>query len=98
MEIKDLISKKTGRPFLLGAELDEQVKQCLNHLRTSGGIVNTTITQGVAVGIVKNAESNLLVINGGHILMTESWAKSLLSRMGFVKRRRTTTANVCQKL
>ena len=57
-----------------------------------GGIVNTAITLGVAEGIVKNADSNLLVMNGGHIVLTKSWAKSLLSRMGFVKRRGTTTA------
>ena len=31
-------------------------------------------------------------MNGGHIVLTKSWAKSLLSRMGFVKRRGTTTA------
>ena len=33
MEIKELPSRKRGRPFPLGAELDEQVKQYLNHVR-----------------------------------------------------------------
>ena len=47
---------------------------------------------GVEEGIVKNADSNLLAINGGHIVLTKSWAKSLLSRMGFIERRGTTTA------
>ena len=94
MEIKELPSKKRGRPFLLGAELDEQVKQYLAHVRGAGGIVNTAIILGVAEGIVKNVDSNLLAINGGHIVLTKSWAKSLLSRMGFVKRRGTMTAKI----
>ena len=94
MEIKELPSKKRGRPFLLGTELDEQVKLYLAHVRGAGGIVNTVITLGVAEGIVKNAGSNLLAINGGHIVLTKSWDKSLLCRMGFIKRRGTMTAKI----
>ena len=38
-----------------------------------------------------NSDANLLVANGGHIDLTKYWAKYLLSRMGFVKRRVNTT-------
>ena len=34
----------------------------------------------------KNHDSNLLALNGGHIALTKSWGKSLLKRMGFVRR------------
>ena len=61
MGIKELPNKKRGCPFLLGTELDEQVKQYLNHLRI-GGIVNTAITQGIVEGIVKNADRNVLAV------------------------------------
>ena len=72
MEIKELPSKKRGRPFLLEAELDEQVKQYLTHIRGTGGIFNTAITMGVAECIVKNVDSNLLATNGSHIVLTRS--------------------------
>ena len=33
----------------------------------------------------------MLVEYGGHIVLTKDWAKSILRRMGFVKRRGTTS-------
>ena len=94
IDIEELPTKKRGRPFLLGEELDKQVQTYLTHLRSTGSPVNTAITLGVAEGIVKNEVFNLLATNGGHIVLTKHWAKGLLARMGFVKRRSTTTAKV----
>ena len=45
-------------------------------------------------GIVRNADSNMLAVNGGHILITKDWAKNMLHRMGFVNRRASTRAKV----
>ena len=48
-------------------------------------------------GIVKNGDSNLLTTNGSngsHIVLTKYLAKGLLTRMGFVKQRSTTTAKI----
>ena len=39
-------------------------------------------------------DSNLLAINGGHITIRKDWVKSLLCRMGYVKRRVSTSAKV----
>ena len=47
-----------------------------------------------AEGIVRNADSNMLAVNGAHILITKDWAKNLLHRMGFVKRRASTKVKV----
>ena len=47
-----------------------------------------------AEGIIKNHDSNLLASNGGHIVLTKAWGKSILHRMGFVKRRASTKAKV----
>ena len=74
--------------------MDRQVQAYLTYLRSTGLPVNTAITLGVAEEIVKNEDSNLLATNGGHIVLTKYWAKGLLTRMGFVKRRSTTTAKV----
>ena len=91
-EIKELPSKKRGRPIMLGAELDLQVETFLKELRSNGGVVNTAITMAAAEGIVQNSDSKLLAKNGGNIVISKHWAKSLLVRMGFVKRRVTTKA------
>ena len=42
-----------------------------------------------AEGIVRNKDSNLLAKNSGPILITKYWAKSLMIRMNFVKRKAT---------
>ena len=75
IDIDELPTKKRGRPFLLGEDLDRQVQAYLTHLRSTGLLVNTAITLGVAEGIVKNENNNLLATNGGHIVLTKYWAK-----------------------
>lgn len=92
--VTKLVSGKRGRPFLLGNELDKRVQEYLKQMREAGGVVNATIVIGAATGIVKDFDSNLLQCNGGHIELTKSWAKSLLNRIGYVKRRATTKAKV----
>ena len=92
--IQELPSKKRGRPYLLGEELDKQVRSYLIALRERGGVVNTAIVLACAEGIIKNYDSNILAANGGHLVLTRNWGKSILSRMGFVKRRVSTTAKI----
>ena len=63
-------------------------------MHPNGGVVNTTITMAAAEGIVQNSDSKLLAKNGGNIVISKHWAKSLLARMGFVKIQVTTKAKV----
>ena len=79
---------------MLGEELDKQVQSYLIALRERGGVVNTAIVLACAEGIVKNYDSNILAANGGHLVLTSNWGKSVLRRMGFVKRRVSTTAKI----
>ena len=76
---------------MLGCDLDRQVRAYLSTLRSNGAVVNTAIAIACAEGII---DSNLLECNGGHIRLTKSWAKCLMLRMGFVKRRASTKAKV----
>jgi len=46
---------------------------------------------------VSHHDSNLLAENGGHITISKDWAKSLLHRMGYVKRKVSTSAKVPPK-
>ena len=94
MCIKELPEKKKGHSLLLGNELDKQVKSYIGYLRERGAVVNTVIFLGVAEGIVRNHDSNWLACNGGHICLGKPWAKNLLCRMGYVKRRGSTSAKI----
>lgn len=63
-------------------------------LRENGAVINTAIVMAVSEGIVKSHDSNLLKVNGGHIACNKNWAKSLLSSLGYVKRRASTKMKV----
>ena len=94
IDINELPDKKRGRRLLLGEELDRQVQLYILDLRDNGAVINSTITMAVAQGIINNFDSNLLLENGEHINLTKTWAKYLLQRLGFVKRRSSTKAKV----
>ena len=85
--IKSLPTKSQGRPLMLGEQLDAAVQDYIQGMRTVGGVVNTTIVLAAAEGIITARDQSLLVQNGSHIKLTKSWAKSLLKRMGYVKRK-----------
>ena len=92
--VESLDQKRRGRPFLLGEELDRQVQAYIKRLRENGAVINTAIVMAVAEGIVMGHDSNLLKANGGHIACNKNWAKSVLSRLGYVKRRASTKMKV----
>ena len=84
--IKTLETKDRGRPLLLGKELDAAVQEFVNNLRAANGVVIRVVVMGAAEGIVCHRDVSKLSSHSGHIEITKSWAKSLLTRMGFVKR------------
>ena len=59
-----------------------------------GGVVTTAIAMAAATAIVRGHDRNLLIENGGSITITKTWGKSLLQRMGFVKRRGSSAAKL----
>ena len=79
------------QPFLFGQDLDWKVRDYLHALRE---VVNISIVIGTATGIIRRHDSNLLAVNGGYIVLTKPWAQYLLERMGYVKRKATSTAKV----
>ena len=92
LTIKSLPVKKRGRPLLLGEKLDLQVKSYIQPVHEGGGVITTSITMAAATAIVRKADRNLLGENGGPSTITNNWAKSLLYRINFVKRRGSSTA------
>ena len=93
-DVQELPRMKTGRPLLLPDKLDGQVQDYIKELRKRGASVSTAVVVATARGIVLNKDANLLYSNGGGIKLTDEWAKSLLSRMGYVKRKACSKAKV----
>ena len=86
MTVKELTNKKTGRPLILGEDLDKQVQAYLAALRENGAVVDTAIAIACAKGVVKLFDSNLLECNGGQATLTKHRVKYLMECVGFVKR------------
>ena len=86
-KVEELPSKKTGRPLLIGEELDAQVQQYVKESRKRGLPINTAVVVAAGLGVVTAHDANLLEENGGKIKLTNEWAKNVLKRMGLVKRK-----------
>ena len=92
--VSSLPSKKRGRPLLLGDELDKQVQSYVRATRDGKGAVTTTVVLAAGEAIVQYHNKSLSNENGGPINLTRHWARSLLERMNFVKRKATTAAKI----
>jgi hypothetical protein len=53
-------------------------------------VIKSQIVIAAAKGIIIGNDKTLLAENGGSIDISKTWAKSLLKRMNFVKRRGST--------
>ena len=85
--IRLLPTKKQGRPLLLGQELHQIVQEVIRDTRRSGGVINTTIVVATTKGVITAKNPTLLLENGGHLNATSSYAKSVLKRMEYMKRK-----------
>ena len=92
--IKELPRKKQGRPLLLPDELDHQIQEYLKDLRKRGMPINTAVVVAAAEGILLNKNASLAPKDGIEVKLTDDWAKSLLKRMGYVKRKACSKAKV----
>ena len=80
--------------MILGKEMDGQVRAYISEMRPNGCPINTAIVIDTGQDIVKDYNSNLLSENGGHLSLAKDWAKNLLKRMNYVKRRSSSIAKV----
>ena len=62
----------------------------INAIRDAGGIINTAIVIAAGLGIIRKINPGLLECNGGYVVLQKGWAKYLLGKMNFVKRKATT--------
>ena len=90
VQINKFEEKKRGRPSILFEDVTRDIKRYITTMRDAGGVVNTRIVIAAATGILQRKDPSILHCNGGHIDLQKSWAKYLLKKMDFVKRRATT--------
>lgn len=88
--VEEILSCKRGYPLLLGEDLDVEVKAYVESIRSLGGFVNTDIILSNAQGIISSKDRTLL----NALAPGRPWGKSLLMRMGFVKRKGTTKEKI----
>ena len=93
-KVQEISRKKSGRPLLLPDKLDVKVQECIKELRRNGACVGTSVVVATAKGVIMNKNADFLVSNGGYIDLTDNWAKSLQTRMGFVKRKASSSAKI----
>ena len=84
--VTSLPSAPSGRPLLLG-KYDDEVAEYVCKLRSSGGILNSSILIAAAKGIIAHRNPGLLKDYGGSLELGKKWAESFLIRRGYVKRK-----------
>ena len=60
VEVTALTTKEKGRPLLLGKNLDDLVKELVEILRISGGVMNTSVVMAGAQGIILSRDATKL--------------------------------------
>ena len=78
--------------MILGDDLDQRVQTALQRIRQDGGTINRHIVIATGTAIVRHHQPSLLKEHGGSILLTRTWAESLMERMHFVQRKATKAA------
>lgn len=79
--------KKRGKPPLLGEKLDKQLQQMIGDMRSRGTPIGTSVIIGVGRGILLKHKKSTVVLN-------KEWAKSVLRRMGYTKRKANSKCKV----
>ena len=72
---------------MLPEDVITHVMKYIRAVRDAGGIINTAIVIAAGLGIVKKVNPEC---NGSYVVLRKSWAKYLLGKMNFVKRKDTT--------
>ena len=91
--IVELPEKPKGRPPLLGVKLDQKVQLLIKDIRLRGACINSDVI-GIGKSLLTKTNCTLLDDYGGPIKLTKNWAKSVLKRMGYTKRRANSIARL----
>ena len=80
-----LLIQPQGRPLMLGDEIDKKFQLSIQQLNQHGGVISRSIAVSVATVLLER-DGYL-----GKIKIIQTWAKSLLKRMKFLRRAKTSS-------
>ena len=92
-----LPGKKRCRPPLLGEKLDAYLKSYIIAMRSRGTHIGSNIIIGVARGILLKHNRLALEEFGETAYLSKGWAKQVLHRMGFTKRKANSKSKIILK-
>ena len=84
------VIKRIGRPNLLVSGMLKKVKDIALGTRMAGGVINRRQLISIAIGVVRGNNPNLLKEYGGDLVLTEKWARGVLEKLTWGKRKGTT--------
>ena len=84
-----IVMKSRGRPTLLPETLMKNTIDTISALRLRGAPVTSSVINAVARGIVQANDRTLLVKSGGHLSLSNDWARKVLYRMDTLGRKMT---------
>ena len=79
---------------MIGQKADEYLRKVIIAMRERGTPIGTTTVVGIGRGVVLKTDKTILEEFGGPVKLNKEWAKSVLRRMGFTKRRANSKAKV----
>ena len=68
----------------------KKVKDIALGTRMTGGVINMRQLISIATGVVRGNNPNLLKEYGGHLVLTDKWARGVLEKLTRNKRKGTT--------
>ena len=89
---EEIVMKSRGRPTLLPETLMKKTIDTISALRLRRAPVTSSVINAVAKGIVQANDRTLLVENGGHLSLSNDWARKVLYRK--MTRRIATTTRI----
>ena len=87
--IVTVIAKK-GRPNLLDDETLAKVRDGITGIRLTGGVISRKMVIAIGNGVIKANSPSSFKKYGGHIELTDGWARHVLESMKWTKRKGTT--------
>lgn len=86
----DTVHRRKGRPNLLDDQTLGKVKDVVTGVRLAGGVISRKMVIAIGTGVLKANCASKLKEFGGHIELTEGWARHVLETMKWSKRKGTT--------
>ena len=81
------VIKRIGIPNLLDSDMLKKIKDIALGTRMAGGVINRRQVISIATGVVRASNPNLLKEYSGDLVLTDKWARGVLEKLKWSKRK-----------